>query len=418
MCFFVEKIQTVICFIFITGHGDQEKRFVMQQDFQSLKEEYFQPLMEASDSLPLPIAFTDDELRQTWENSYLKKYYPFLQGRNTLLSLLHGYDIDALIASMKGQDSCFSIPSRLPMAETVITLSPLYDADNVFIGTTAHFSVSSLELFPCDSNRAQEMLKNFNTTLRDPLNSIFSGLSAMARRLEIDDVAACEPLVQQMNHSCYHLLKSCNSLSEYTAYANGLAVLNLKLISLKPYLTDLFGHMQMVTRKTGIRLCYTLPEEEIDLNLDPDKLMIVLSSLISNSMAFFDESCSDKSIDITVAASKRSVRFVISDNGMGIPAEVLPYVFEPYFTSDRHDLNFSHLGLGLTLCQMIVRHHGGEISAVSGDTGTTVTFTLSRSLKGSQDGELTFCDNPIDYISNSYSPMYIYLSDVCDWIAI
>ena len=32
----------------------------MQQDFQSLKEEYFQPLMEASDSLPLPIAFTDD----------------------------------------------------------------------------------------------------------------------------------------------------------------------------------------------------------------------------------------------------------------------------------------------------------------------------------------------------------------------
>lgn len=390
----------------------------MQQDFQSLKEEYFQPLMEASDSLPLPIAFTDDELRQTWENSYLKKYYPFLQGRNTLLSLLHGYDIDALIASMKGQDSCFSIPSRLPMAETVITLSPLYDSENVFIGTTAHFSVSTLELFPCDSNRAQEMLKNFNTTLRDPLNSIFSGLSAMARRLEIDDVAACEPLVQQMNHSCYHLLKSCNSLSEYTAYANGLAVLNLKLISLRPYLSDLFRHMQMVTRKAGIRLCYTLPEEEIDLNLDTDKLMIVLSSLISNSMAFFDESCENKTIQIAVTASKRSIRFVVSDNGIGIPSEMLPYIFEPYFTSDRHDLNFSHLGLGLTLCQMIVRHHGGEISAVSGDTGTTVTFTLSRDLKGSRDGELTFCDNPIDYISNSYSPMYIYLSDVCDWIAI
>ena len=240
----------------------------------------------------------------------------------------------------------------------------------------------------------------------------------MARRLEIDDVAACEPLVQQMNHSCYHLLKSCNSLSEYTAYANGLAVLNLKLISLRPYLSDLFRHMQMVTRKAGIRLCYTLPEEEIDLNLDTDKLMIVLSSLISNSMAFFDESCENKTIQITVTASKRSIRFVVSDNGVGIPSEMLPYIFEPYFTSDRHDLNFSHLGLGLTLCQMIVRHHGGEISAVSGDTGTTVTFTLSRDLKGNRDGELTFCDNPIDYISNSYSPMYIYLSDVCDWIAI
>ncbi len=390
----------------------------MEQDFESLKEKYFQPLMEASNHLPLPIAFCDKELCQFWENSYLKKYYPFLCGRNSLISLLHGYDVSDIIFSLQEQNTSSSFPSRLPMVQTTITLSPLYDSENIFIGATVHFSVTSQELFPSNANRAQEMLQNFNTTLRDPLNSIFSGLSTMARRLELDDVSSCEALIQQLNHSCYHMLKSCNSLSEYTTYSNGLAKLNLKLISLNLYLSDLLKHLQMVVRRSGVKLTYTLPEQSINLNLDSDKFIIVITSLISNSMAFFEENQNEKTIHIAVTISKHSVRFTVSDNGIGISPEILPYVFEPYFTSGRHDLQFSHLGLGLTLCQMIVRHHQGEISAISGDHHTQVTFTLSRHLNDNYLDEIIFCDNPIDYISNSYSPMYIYLSDVCDWVAI
>ncbi len=286
------------------------------------------------------------------------------------------------------------------------------------LGATVHFSISSTETFPSDANHVQEMMKNFNTSLRDPLSSIFSGISTMARRLEIDDTVSCEELLQHLQQNCYHMLKSCNSLSEYSAYANGLAVLNLKLTSLNSYLEDLLSHLQMMLRKSGIRLSYTLPEENIILNLDPDKLVIVLTSLISNSAAFMeDRPESERLIQIKVTLSKSHVRFVVSDNGVGISPEILPHIFEPYFTRGRSDLHFSHLGLGLTLSQMIVHHHQGEISVLSSEgQGTAVTFTLSQTLENRDNHELTFCDNPVEYIVNSYSPMYIYLSDVCDWV--
>lgn len=390
----------------------------MTQDFNLLIESYFQSIMDSSDLVPLPIALVDENLTQFWENQYLKDRYPFLCSKDNVISMMKGYDLSSVILAMRTQDASFSCPSRLPMVNTVLTFSPLYDDAHVWIGAAVHFSVSSSELFPSDTNLSQKMLQNFNIALRDPLGSIFSGICSMARRLEVEDIVSCEMLLQQLNQHCYHMLKSCSILSEYTAYSNGLAERNLKLVSLNPYLEDLFKHLQMVVRCVGIQLSFHLPSEQIDLNLDPDKLVIVLTCLLSNSIAFADPDAELKTIHIEVSVSKRSVRFVVSDNGLGIPSDVLPHVFDPYFTSSREDLHFSHLGLGLTVCKMIVNHHDGDISIFSSEKGTSVSFTISRSLQSEHPGELTFCDNPVEYITNSYSPMYIYLSDVCEWSAI
>lgn len=385
----------------------------MQQDSQPSTTLYFEPLMQASDQLPLPIALVDQDLNQFWENQYLKKSYPFLCSRDNVHTLLQGYDIDASKISLLGQNASFSCPSKLPMVQTVLTFSPVYDSNEVFLGAVVHFSVSSPQMFPDDANRAQEILQNFSTSIRDPLNSVFSSISSMERRLEVEDITSCEYLLQQINQHCYHMLKSCSSLSEYISYSNGLAVLQLKYVSLNLYLNDLLAHLQMLARKADVKLSYTLPKEEIELYLDPDKLIIVLASLISNSIAFAEERTEGKKIHIKVGLSKNHVQFTVSDNGIGISPDILPYVFEPYFTKGRNDLQFSHLGLGLSICKMIAAHHGGTISILSNDDeGTSVTFTISRNLKNDQPGEIVFCDNPIDDIVNSFSPMYVYLADV------
>lgn len=390
----------------------------MQQDLYEQNKPYFSQLTEACDNVPLPIALADSQLSQIWENSYLKTNFPFLCSKDNIRSLLQGYDIDALIASLHTQGGALSFPSRLPMAHTVLSFSPLFNNSHVFLGATVHFSVSTLQMFPDDPNRSQEMLQNFNSTLRDPLSSIFSSLSTIERRLEIDDVRSSEALIKKLNSDCYHLLKSCNSLSEYATYINGLAYLKLRLISLGLYLNDLLHHLQMVVRRAGVSLEFTLPEEPLEMELDTDKLVIVLTSLISNSIAFANPDRFNRLIRIEITASQRSVRFVVTDNGVGIPPEVLPHIFEPYFTRGRQDLQFAHMGLGLTLCKLIVHHHGGDISVLSTENGTRVTFTLSRELHGDPPGQITFCDNPVEYITNAYSPMYIYLSDVCEWSSI
>lgn len=153
------------------------------------------------------------------------------------------------------------------------------------------------------------MLQNFNIALRDPLGSIFSGISSMARRLEVEDIVSCETLLQQLNQHCYHMLKSCSILSEYTAYSNGLAERNLKLISLNPYLEDLFKHLQMVVRCVGIQLSFHLPSEQIDLNLDPDKLVIVLTCLLSIRLLL--PILTQNSKQSTLKSVSANVRFVL-----------------------------------------------------------------------------------------------------------
>lgn len=388
----------------------------MQQYLTNQIETYFNPLKESSDSLPFPIAFVDRDFCQFWENRYLQENFPFLHGRENLLSLLKGYDIDKLIVSLSMQDHCISCPCLLPMSQLSFTFSPVYNEEKVLLGAVVHFSISSPQLFPSEITTTQNMIEHFDVTMRDPISSIFSALSTMARRLEVDDVESCEQLLTQLNHSCYHLLKSCNLLTEYSKYINGLATLDLRLVPLNSYLKDLFHHLQMLIRSSGVTFSYTLPQESIDINLDTDKFMIVLTSLISNSLAFMEDTLSqNKTVHLDVSVSLHSVRFVLSDNGVGISDDVLPHIFEPYFTSDRRDFQFSHLGLGLPLCQKIIQHHGGEISVFSQDTkGTTVNFTISRDLNKDSD-EVVFCDNPIEYIQNSYSPLYVYLSDVCDW---
>lgn len=388
----------------------------MNPDFLVQYETSLAPLMQSSEQLPLPIALVDNHLVQHWENRYCREHYPFLCGRDGVLSLLQGYDVQSIIHSLQIQSGVLSYPSLVPMVHTSLTLSPIFD-QGLLIGALVHFTVTSTELFSSNTNRAQEMLQNFSSTLRDPLSLIFSAISSMARRLEVDDVISCEAMLQEIYHACYHMLKACSSLSEYASYANGLTLLNLHSVPLDIYLNDLLHNMQMMLRRSGITLQYQLPKEPLNAVLDPDKLVVVLSSLISNSAAFMEESGDNRKIQVEVEASKHSIRFVVSDNGLGIPPEILPQVFEPFFTYGRNDLQHTHLGLGLTLCKLIIRHHGGDISILSTpERGTTVTFTISRDLKAKDGQKVTFCDNSVDYISNRYSPMYTYLSDVCEWI--
>ena len=386
----------------------------MQQYFTNQQKIFFEPLMAPTDFVPQPIVFIDHEFHQFWENKFLKENYPSFCGRDTILNLLEGQDIPSLLLSMQSQPGCLSLDSLLPMSSVRLTFTPAYSMENIFIGATVHLALNSLRVMNHDASQPQKMNKNFRVAMLDPITAMFSGIETMARRLEIDDTESCEELLLDMHHHCYHLLKSCNLLSEYWNYVNGLSSLNLSRICLNPYLDGLFRSVSMIAQKNNFTLTWSLAQEEISFSLDTDKFIILLASLVSNSVGFFEkDSTQENKIHIDVSVSKHSVKFTVSDNGIGISPDVLPHIFEPYFTCDRRDLQFSHIGLGLPLCQMIVRHHQGEISVVSNDgEGTVVTFTLSRELV-KEDGQLIFSDNCLDYVDNRFSPLYTYLSDVC-----
>ena len=67
------------------------------------------------------------------------------------------------------------------------------------------------------------------------------------------------------------------------------------------------------------------------------------------------------------------------DEGQGIPADMLDFIFEPFVKVDGGETKQRGAGLGLFLCRAIVQQHGGRIWAESsGGRGSTVTFTIPK----------------------------------------
>ncbi len=79
-------------------------------------------------------------------------------------------------------------------------------------------------------------------------------------------------------------------------------------------------------------------------------------------------------VEAAYNAERREVQIVVSDDGMGIPEEVLPHIFEPFFTTKAEGKG---VGLGLAVAFGIVQQHGGKIAVSSTpQKGTTFTVTL------------------------------------------
>jgi two-component system sensor histidine kinase VicK len=123
----------------------------------------------------------------------------------------------------------------------------------------------------------------------------------------------------------------------------------------------------------GYRFTYSLPPEPVYANLDVHKFTQVLTNLISNAFKFTPDG---GQVNVAIEACPGCVRIQVQDSGIGIPAALLPRLFERFTPARRPGLRGEPTnGLGLLLCQTIVEWHQGTISVVSAE-GEGTTFTV------------------------------------------
>ncbi|HEX8824838.1 MAG TPA: HAMP domain-containing sensor histidine kinase [Archangium sp.] len=118
------------------------------------------------------------------------------------------------------------------------------------------------------------------------------------------------------------------------------------------------------------RLC----RERVWVRCDRDRVFQVLSNLVGNALKFTPEG---GMVTVEVAPEGDFVRFFVRDTGPGMPAEVLPHLFEPFWQAQRTARQGT--GLGLFISRGIVEAHGGwlEVRSEEGQ-GSTFSFTLPR----------------------------------------
>jgi signal transduction histidine kinase/ActR/RegA family two-component response regulator len=107
---------------------------------------------------------------------------------------------------------------------------------------------------------------------------------------------------------------------------------------------------------------------------DLDRLRQIIWNLLANAVKFTPP---DGTISVEVTATERDCRIDVTDNGVGIPPELLPHVFDRFRQGDGSTTReHGGLGLGLSIVKELTELHGGTVTATSGGTGHGATFTV------------------------------------------
>lgn len=125
-------------------------------------------------------------------------------------------------------------------------------------------------------------------------------------------------------------------------------------------------------REGGISLETEIPEDLPDICGDEEGLVRVFLNLIGNAVKYTPK---HGRIRIAAAGGEDGVTVRVSDTGSGIPADKVPFVFEPFFRAMGKEERHRGSGLGLTFCKKIIEAHGGEIGVASRE-GEGTEFTL------------------------------------------
>ena len=111
----------------------------------------------------------------------------------------------------------------------------------------------------------------------------------------------------------------------------------------------------------------SLPSRDTGVSVDPDWFGTVLENLVKNSFEAGDNQCRVK---VKVRADSEKVSVIFEDNCGGIPPEILPNIFTPFYTGKKRGQ-----GLGLANARKVVEDHGGTIS-VENSQGIGAIFTI------------------------------------------
>lgn len=228
------------------------------------------------------------------------------------------------------------------------------------------------------SDRAQrDLLANVAHELRTPLTSV-QGYARAMRDGVIDDAGRPEALgvIQRQAERMNVLI---GQLLDLARLESGQTTLAREPVPLEPLLTEAVAAFRPAAAERDLVIEASAPPDVSALG-DAGRLGQVLSNLIGNAIRHTDPggivSVRGESGGPLLGAV-RSVRIAVTDTGSGIPAELLPRIFDRFERGD--DRAADGFGLGLAIVQELVERQGGSIQVTSRvGSGTTFTIDLPR----------------------------------------
>jgi signal transduction histidine kinase/CheY-like chemotaxis protein len=171
-----------------------------------------------------------------------------------------------------------------------------------------------------------------------------------------------------------HLGHLVDDLLEVSRVTSGKIALKLQPVDLAALARATVDDLGRAGRERQLRIETLVPEEHVVVLGDPVRLEQILNNLLTNALKYTPER-GRIAVSVTCADGQALLR--VADTGVGIDADVLPRIFEP-FTQAPHSLDRAQggMGLGLSVVRALARLHHGDVSVQSAGLGRGSTFTV------------------------------------------
>ena len=220
--------------------------------------------------------------------------------------------------------------------------------------------------------RKDEFLATLAHELRNPLAPMRNALKLMQLAPGRPEVGAqAEALI---GRQLEHLLRLVDELLDLSRISLGKIELHRARVDLAEVMQNAIETVQPHIEQSGHTLDVSLPADSIVLEGDAMRLAQVFANLLNNASKY-----TARGGRLALVAERRGdeVEVAVRDNGIGIPSEMLPRVFD-MFTQADSSLEKSHggLGIGLTIVNRLVQLHGGSVEARSEGRGRGSEFIV------------------------------------------
>ena len=217
-------------------------------------------------------------------------------------------------------------------------------------------------------------VSNVSHELRTPLTSVKSYLEAL------DEGALYEPVapdfIKVSLNETNRMMRMVTDLLHLSRIDNATSHLDVELINFTAFITFIlnrFDKMRSQDQEKKYELVRDYPITSVWIEIDTDKMTQVIDNILNNAIKYSPDG---GKITVSMKTTDDQMILSISDQGLGIPKEDLPKIFDRFYRVDKaRSRAQGGTGLGLAIAKEIIKQHNGFIWAKS-EYGKGSTFTI------------------------------------------
>jgi PAS domain S-box-containing protein len=224
-----------------------------------------------------------------------------------------------------------------------------------------------------------QFLANMSHEIRTPLNGILGFAKLLVQGADEGDAAARKEFLEVIHNSGEHLLTLINDILDLSKLESGKIEVECVPCSPHQIIAEAISVLRVRAQEKGVRLENTwigpVPEE---IHSDPARLRQIVMNLVSNAIKFTEVGAVQVLARLVRTEGRQQLAIEVVDTGIGIPADKLEAIFEPFVQADSSvTRRFGGTGLGLAISRRIAAALGGKLTAESQEgAGSTFTATI------------------------------------------